>query len=154
VGQLETIIKTNNMRVTLPTLTITFFDDRVVALKLVPDADVKDPSDDLMFIGPDCEDWKEGPNWLDANGKEVDECRWIRKSDTGWVHYFNDKWSSKTRRNVFITYVMHYLYNETIVLPNGQSYAFEGDENDDAAMEAFWKRVKDDLYACFKRKKE
>lgn len=64
-----------------------------------------DPGDDLLFIGPRFEYWKNGPVWLDETGKECLEHRWTIDSDTGWVHYFNDVWTRKEREKTFAKYV-------------------------------------------------
>lgn len=103
-------------RVWLPTLVFEYAHDRIVATKLEADVCIKDPSDDLMFIGPRCEDWKEGPVWLDEDGNRVEEHRWWEPSDSGWMHYFNEKWTPEERRRVFVKYVMNYVYDESVAI--------------------------------------
>ena len=107
----------HGVRVSLPTLAFDYHHDRIVVTKLTPDADVGDPSDGLMFIGPRCESWLEGPNWIDKDGKEDHSVRWIKDSDTGWVHYFNPEWTEKERRETFAKYVVNYVYDERVTLP-------------------------------------
>ncbi len=81
------------------------FQDRIVVSKLTADAKFGDPSDDVMFIGPRCESWKDGPVWMDYAGNTVRENRWIIPTDAGWVHYFADRWTLKERFDVWKEYL-------------------------------------------------
>lgn len=88
-------------------LSFNYDDDKIVVVKRIPDAYINDPSDDLMFIGPRSESWKRGPVWIDERGAEI-ENRWIKNSDKGWVHYFNDAWTPQERESVFVVYILRY----------------------------------------------
>lgn len=93
--------------VQLRDLLFNYYNDKIVVVKRIPDAYIKDPSDDLMFIGPRCESWKRGPVWIDERAAEIED-RWIVDSDKGWVHYFNDTWTAQERESVFVVYILRY----------------------------------------------
>lgn len=114
------VLKMHSVKISVPGLVFEYYENRIVTTKRTPNGDDGiDPSDDFMFIGPRMESWESGPIWLDETGAEdTGPNRWIKDSDTGWVHYFNNSWTTKEKQATFVEYVLICVYNDTVSFPS------------------------------------